>query len=136
MKDKEYYESLDKRTKEYKEYKNGLGDMVANVTNALGIEKCEGCSKRQDSLNLVGHQLQYFFKKHKPKPFTDTDIIEWESFIERDNYNQITSEHQKLIIRLLKDVLNMSVKPCGTCSSKVWVKYIKMIQTVYEQSRV
>jgi len=38
MKDKEYYESLDKRTKEYKEYKTGLGDVIAEVTKAVGVK--------------------------------------------------------------------------------------------------
>lgn len=29
----------------------GLGDLIAKVTDSLGIEKCEGCEKRQDKLN-------------------------------------------------------------------------------------
>jgi hypothetical protein len=35
---------------------------------------------------------------------------------------------------LLKDILNMSVKPCATCNSRVWKKYIDMIQMVYERN--
>ena len=133
MKDKKYYESLDKRSKEYKQYKKGLGDRVEDITKALGIKKCDDCNKRQESLNLVGHELEYFFKKHKPNAFTQTDIEQWDLFINRDNQEEIISEHQRLIVRLLKDILNMSVKPCTNCSGKVWKKYIKMIQTVYER---
>lgn len=29
----------------------GLGDLIAKVTDSLGIEKCEGCEKRQSKLN-------------------------------------------------------------------------------------
>jgi hypothetical protein len=31
----------------------GLGDAVAKVTDFLGIEKCEGCEKRQAKLNAL-----------------------------------------------------------------------------------
>lgn len=134
MKDKQYYESLDKRTLEYKEYKNGLGDKVASVTDALGIKKCKGCSKRQESLNLVGHQLEYFYKKHMPNPFTQDNINEWENFINRENQNLISLPQQLMIVRLLKDILNMSVSPCNSCSGSVWDKYIRMIQTVYQKN--
>lgn len=65
-KDKEYYENLDKRTSEYKEWKakqenksKGLGDTIAKVTKATGIDKAVkfvagedcGCSERQEKLN-------------------------------------------------------------------------------------
>lgn len=132
MKDKNYYEKLDKRTKEYKNYRKGLGDMVESVTKTLGIKKCQGCEKRHESLNLVGHKLEYFFKKHKPNEFIEEDREKWLSFINRSNQDKINPEEQNLIVRLLKDVLNMSVSPCVSCSSQVWIKYIKMINTIYE----
>jgi len=135
MKDKQYYESLDKRSKEYKKYKKGLGDKVKDVTQSLGIKQCEGCKKRQESLNLLGHSLEYFFKKHKPNEFNEKDQKLWSDFINTDNSESISAEEQKLITRLLKDVLNMSVKPCSNCNSKVWLKYIKMINTIYEQNK-
>jgi hypothetical protein len=31
----------------------GLGDVVARVTDALGIPKCGGCAKRQELLNTL-----------------------------------------------------------------------------------
>jgi hypothetical protein len=71
-KTKEYYESLDRRTKEYKKYKakfekeqasksKGLGDTIAKVTKATGIEKIVkavagddcGCDDRKDTLNKL-----------------------------------------------------------------------------------
>jgi len=72
MKDQTYYEALDKRTKEYKEWvvsreeataseSTGLGDTIEKITTATGIkaavkflagEDC-GCSERKTTLNKV-----------------------------------------------------------------------------------
>ena len=62
MKDQEYYDSLDKRTSEYKEYKKskGLGDDVEKVLKATGIKAlakvilgkdCPKCDERKSKLN-------------------------------------------------------------------------------------
>ena len=72
MKDETYYEGLDKRTKEYKEWvasreeaiaseSTGLGDTIEKITTATGIkaavkflagEDC-GCDDRKDTLNKL-----------------------------------------------------------------------------------
>ena len=65
-KNTEYYESLDKRTKEYKEWKaeqasEGLGDTIEKITEATGIKKMVkwlagedcGCEERKEALNKV-----------------------------------------------------------------------------------
>lgn len=131
------YSKLDKRSKEYKQYKKGLGDLVEDITKATGIKKlvgeCEGCNKRKETLNIAGHQLEYFFKKHSPNEFKQEDKDLWNLFTDRENQNKITTEHQLLIVRLLKDVLNMSVKPCSNCDAGIWKKYIQMINTVYDK---
>lgn len=31
----------------------GLGDSIAKLTKAVGIEPCEGCNKRKDTLNRL-----------------------------------------------------------------------------------
>ena len=31
----------------------GLGDVIANVTSAVGIESCDGCNKRKEKLNRL-----------------------------------------------------------------------------------
>lgn len=70
FRDEAYYANLDKRTKEYKQWKEfvekqqaeepkGLGDVVAKVTEVTGIKKAVeaffgedcGCDDRQDFLN-------------------------------------------------------------------------------------
>tara|TARA_R110000765_G_scaffold382024_1_gene473262 strand:- start:243 stop:683 length:441 start_codon:yes stop_codon:yes gene_type:complete len=60
MKNQNYYESLDKRTKEYKDYKQskGLGDTIEKVLKKTGVkaiveaitDDC-GCDGRRDKLN-------------------------------------------------------------------------------------
>ena len=71
-KSNEYYENLDKRTKEYKEWKanfeesneetsEGLGDTIDKVTEATGIKKLVkfiagddcGCDDRKEKLNKL-----------------------------------------------------------------------------------
>ena len=63
-KDVDYYNSLDKRSKEYKDWKKaqkaeGLGDVVEKITEATGIKKAVkwlagddcGCDERKEKLN-------------------------------------------------------------------------------------
>lgn len=81
MKDETYYESLDKRTKEYKEWKakreaapKGLGDSVEKITTATGIKKAVkflagedcGCDERKEKLNKL-------FRYRQPKCFTEEE---------------------------------------------------------------
>lgn len=42
----------------------GAGDLVKVVTNAVGIEQCNGCKERQNWLNVN-------FAFNKPKPLTE-----------------------------------------------------------------
>ena len=63
-KDVNYYQGLDKRSKEYKQWKKsqkseGLGDIVEKITEATGIKKAVkwlagddcGCDERKEKLN-------------------------------------------------------------------------------------
>ena len=65
-KNTEYYQALDKRTKEYKEWKasqpsEGLGDTIEKITEATGIKKVVkwlagedcGCDERKEKLNNI-----------------------------------------------------------------------------------
>lgn len=116
--------------------KKGLGDIIEDVTKATGIKKvvgdCEGCNKRKELANDLGHKIVDFFRKHNPKEMTESEKEEWSEFINRKNQDQINPEEQKLIIRLLRDVLHTSVAPCVGCSGSAWKKYIDRINMVYE----
>lgn len=65
-KDVNYYQGLDKRSKEYKQWKKsqpveGLGDVIEKVTEATGIKKAVkwlagddcGCDERREKLNKL-----------------------------------------------------------------------------------
>ena len=39
----------------------GLGDVIANITTAVGIEPCDGCNKRKEQLNKLFPFLIYIF---------------------------------------------------------------------------
>jgi len=91
-KNKEYYESLDKRTNEYKNWKKqqGLGDFVEKVTTSTGIKSAVqhlfgddcGCEERKEKLNEFGQKLRDLFKRPKI------------DFLTKDEYN-ILKRHFK-----------------------------------------
>jgi len=102
VKDEAYYNSLDKRTKEYKDYtkgykkeSEGLGDTLEKVFEKTGIKKVVewmsdgkdcGCDKRKAILNekfrynpecLVKSEYDYLIeynKRHNPKSFSGEDV--------------------------------------------------------------
>jgi len=47
-----------------KKKQSGLGDVVAYVTEAIGIKPCDGCKERQNWMNVN-------FAFNKPKPLTE-----------------------------------------------------------------
>lgn len=133
MKDKEYYESLDKRSKEYKDWKKsfdkdikGAGDVVEVVAKKLGFKKGEdcGCDKRKQLLNKV--------IRWKPvRCFTEDQYNQWTAFRNRKKKNQVTHQEQLLIQELCHDLFARAVKPCSHCGSQ-FKSYINMIDKFYE----
>jgi hypothetical protein len=111
-----------------KRTKKGLGDTVAKITEVTGIKKivgdCEGCEKRQAKLNKL-----FPFKRD----LNDAERKEWEVFMNRPNKKTIAKEDAKMIVRLLKNCLGMSVKPCYTCGVSKWNTWVNKINQKYEQ---
>lgn len=120
MENKEYYESLDKRTKEYREWKKkqqaiGLGDVVEKFTEATGIKKVVkalwgescGCDERKEKLNkmfsyrktecLEEAEYNYlvdFYARHKGSYLAGADkmcLIKIHNRVFHTNYNKGTS---------------------------------------------
>jgi len=128
-KDLEYYEKLDKRTKEYKEWKankekedeaspKGLGDSVEKITKATGIadvvkfiagEDC-GCDERKEKLNEL-------FPYKNPQCFTEDEYSWIGSFIERKP-TKVTASEQRTMYSIYNRVFN-SNKQTGNCTSCV-----------------
>ena len=125
---------IDKRTKEYKKSR-GLGDEIAKFTEATGIKKLVelftpegkdcGCDKRQEALNKT-------FPNNKPNCFNKQQYDDWTAFRNRSNQDTVTNEQQMLIIKTLREILNVSIAPCSTCSGSIWKNWISKIDKVYD----
>ena len=121
----------DKRSKAYKEWKknhanksDGVGDTVAKITKATGIEKAVkflagedcGCDERKKTLNHI-------FPYQKPLCLTEDEYNYLDT--KMGKLNNVTIEEQKHILgiynRIFKD--NRELTGCGSCFlNGVWKK--------------
>jgi hypothetical protein len=139
-KSKEYYENLDKRTKEYKEWKanfeevneetsEGLGDTIEKVTEATGIKKLVkfiagddcGCDDRKEKLNKI-------FPYNKPECLEEDEYNYLSNFFSKPK-TMIRPEEQKQLIKIYNRVLHYDFKPtsCGPCFKGV----LNKLETFY-----
>ncbi len=102
-----------------------LGDQIKEVTKAVGVKPCEGCNKRAEALNNTHLKFKRLFSNGKQ--LTEEELNEWNKFTNRDNKNKVSKEEQKMIVKVLKNNLYMSVKPCTNCSPKQWNHWIGLI---------
>ena len=140
-KDEEYYNNLDRRTSEYKEWKaqfeqkqdeqsKGLGDKVEAITEKTGIKKLVkmvvgddcGCDERKEKLNKV-------FKYTKPVCATEEEyayLSEWFS----NPKNTIRPSEQKELLKIYNRVLRHNKKPtsCASCFKSV----VRSLRKYYE----
>ena len=120
----EYYESLDKRTKEFKSYKEwkakfdsqskGLGDTIEKTTKALGVDKfvegedC-GCDKRRDWLN----------KKFRYKVIEcpTEEMFNWMQDFFLTPKSTLTQDEQKKVTDIINHTFKTKYKlnKCGSC---------------------
>jgi hypothetical protein len=136
MESNEYYESLDKRTREYKEWKarqeaapSGLGDVVEQITEATGVkavvkfiagEDC-GCNKRKQKLNEM-------FPYKKPECLTEDEYnyLVDEMRVSKNTINQTT---QLKMLKVYNRVFhqNKQATSCGPCFKEVYDSLRKLI---------
>jgi hypothetical protein len=138
MKDENYYQNLDKRTKEYKEWKakrkaeaEGLGDTAEKVFKATGVadvvkfvagEDC-GCTERKERLNKL-------FSYRKPLCFKEDEYTYLSEFFEGSN-TKITHRTQLELLKIYNRVFNQRKKPtsCGSCLKTI----ISELKEYYEK---
>ena len=74
-------EPKDKRTKEYKQWKQtyGLGDLVEDAANVLGIKKCAPCEERKRLLN----KIPLFRKTRAVRCLTEDQLTEHSQYLEQ-----------------------------------------------------
>ena len=128
----EYYENLDKRTKEYKSYvewkenheaaSEGLGDSIEKVTEATGIkaavkfvagEDC-GCDRRKSVLNQL-------FSYNKPECLTEDEYQFLSEFFSGERNVISGMEKQQLLLiynRVFK--ANKRMTSCSACFRNIY----------------
>lgn len=132
----------DKRTKKYKEWKKsqGLGDDIEKVLEKTGIKKVVelftpegkdcGCEERKKKLNKL-------FPRQKANCLNESQYNQWSDF--RNKYNKngewvgyVTEQDQDVLVTLVRDILNASIKPCKSCGG-AWKAWIKKIDSIYNE---
>ena len=130
----EYYENLDKRTKEYKSYaewkenqeaaSEGLGDSVEKITEATGIkaavkfiagEDC-GCDERKEKLNKL-------FSYNKPECLTEDEYNYLSEFYSKERSVIAGLEKQQLLLiynRVFKT--NKRMTSCSACMRNIYTR--------------
>jgi len=109
----------------------GLGDVVANLTSAVGIEPCLECKERQFSLNRL-----FNFKKVKSE-MTPIDKEHFTLFLEAKGQRVIEGKRTELIFEdvdylngLYKFYFGIDNSNCPNCS-KVHETIIKDLFKLY-----
>ena len=128
----------DKRSKAYKEWKKnheakseGVGDTVAKITKATGIEKAVkflagedcGCDERKEVLNHI-------FPYQKPLCFTEEEYNYLTGRIGK--MNKVTIEEQKQILSIYNRVFK-DKKELTSCSSCFLNGVWKKLERVYKE---
>jgi hypothetical protein len=148
FKDEAYYESIDKRTKEYKQWAafkqeqldkqvKGVGDVVEKITEATGIkdavkaffndEDC-GCDKRKELLN---EKLP--FRGQAVKCLEEEDYHYLKSFFSRRR-DRIDATNQQRLIDIFNYVFGKNElipTGCLTCSHSGFLKNINKLHKYF-----
>ena len=133
-KDEQYFETLDKRTKEYKEWKasqkpEGLGDTIEKITEITGIkaavkwlsgEDC-GCEERKEKLNEI-------WRYRPAKCLTETEYEWLDEFFQQEG--TVRPSGKRKLIEIYNRVFNTRQ---GDTSCKSCVRDIaNKMRKVYE----
>lgn len=107
-------EGLTEETTDQKLETSGLGDLIAKVTDTLGINKCQKCEQRQLALNKMFPWLK------SNREITDEEV----EFVKRiSSTNTLKSDDVNYLFTLYNDIFNSKLQRCA-CSGLI----SKMIQ--------
>jgi len=141
LKDENYYENLDKRTKEYKEWKKkrdaaseGVGDTVEKVLKATGVadvvkfvagEDC-GCSERKAKLNEL-------FSYRNPECLLE-DEYNYLSDLFSKKISTIDINTQRQLLKISNRVFRRNQRPssCSACVKRMYENLKKYFNTYSE----
>ena len=128
----------DKRTKAYKEWKEnfdkqskGLGDTIAKITKATGIDKAVkfiagedcGCENRQKELNRA-------FRYSTPKCLTEKEYNYLIDFFKVTGY-KVTPLVQKELLNIYNRVFNKNkeISSCSSCINNLLNEFKTLLKT-------
>ena len=141
LKDENYYENLDKRTKEYKEWKKkrdaaseGVGDTVEKVLKATGVadvvkfvagEDC-GCAERKAKLNEM-------FSYRNPECLLE-DEYNYLSDLFSKKISTIDINTQRQLLKISNRVFRRNQRPssCSACVRRMYENLKKYFDTYSE----
>jgi hypothetical protein len=97
----------------------GVGDIIATITETVGITPCNGCKKRQEKLNnlfpIGALELE-------------DDEREYLGTLFASNPNELTKENQRVILNAYFRCYRVKpFEPCTNCSG-VWKSIIKKLK--------
>lgn len=151
FKDDAYYDSIDKRTKEYKQWAafkqeqldkqlKGVGDVVEKITEATGIkdavkaffndEDC-GCDKRKELLN---EKLP--FRNQAVKCLEEEDYHYLKSFFSRRR-DRVDARNQQRLIDIFNYVFGKNEAPptgCINCSHTGFLKNVNRLHQYFMEA--
>tara|TARA_B110001452_G_C15202521_1_gene417252 strand:+ start:849 stop:1334 length:486 start_codon:yes stop_codon:yes gene_type:complete len=147
LEERGHYNTIDKRSKDYREYKEwkalkasynelkesvsnkpeGLGDTIAKVTGAIGLDKAVkaivgedcGCDERKNKLNKI-------FKYRKIECVTEEDFVYLTNFF-KGNTDKVSYEQRVRLVGIYNFAFNQNeslTTTCSPCISRV-VKNLK-----------
>ena len=106
----------------------GLGDTIAKITKATGIDKVAkkvlgdvcGCDKRKEALNKM-------FPYANVRQFTDDEMSIYESVLPRIK-GTISGQDQATLVKLYNKVFNANKKTssCGSCVQQTVAQLAKV----------
>jgi hypothetical protein len=109
----------------------GLGDVIANITDSIGIEPCQGCKERQFGLNRL-----FNFKRVKSE-MSDPDKEMFKEFLELKGQRVIDAKRTELNLddvtylnALYLNYFGLDNSNCPNCS-KVHEQIIKDLYKLY-----
>lgn len=145
VKDKAYYENLDKRTKEYKEWAESqkeelLGDKIEKFTEATGIKaavdkisevtgKDCGCNARKEAINNFHRRIKEIFIHKQPDLLTEDEYIFLRDFF-AVNRTRVTANEQASVYKIYNRVFEQNQQPtmCPSCWKRVKGKLMRLLE--------
>jgi len=115
-----------------KKNNRGLGDTVASITKAIGIDKLMpddcGCDKRRDILNNL---LPY--KNKLSRCLTDEEYQWYSEYLKRKSV-KVTASDVKTLCELHSSLFNFKTAwyPCATCSPKPLIQIINRLDLIHK----